>query len=279
MPFLPSACAHFGGSQESEPLKKEISSPPKAFPPSLSQDEFDLEMAKMNAKVSELISEQQALKARLKLIERGLVLGIAPDEISRDLDADLSNNQQKAEKNHKPSYPKLASTPGPDSDLEIEFVEQENSQKTLPQLEKIDPPTHAEVIDSNSNQDSYLKDLAQAQDAFSSGQYGKAVALYEQLASKYQDSVKDGNHLYWIGLSWMNLKEYSSARRFFEELRTKYPSNAWIPRAMVHTAQMDIREGLNDQGVKLLRKVVELYPEEDAGQMARSEINQLEKKL
>lgn len=247
---------------------------------------INLELAKINSRISEIINEQRELKARLKLIERGLVLGITPDEISQDYESSLNSRAVDSNKGQtirtEPIH--LGSDSEESSTLELEVIDPDvllssnnenntNENAVLPSEVKQPQKSSAEV------ETEYLKALATAQDSFASGNYGQAVSQFEQLASRFPSQSKEGNHLYWIGLSWMNLKEYDLAKKNFDHLVSLNPANPWIPRTMVHIAQMELRQGLPEQAIPRLKQVVERYPNEDASEMARAELSRYEKNL
>ncbi|MCX6130879.1 MAG: hypothetical protein NTX25_17705 [Proteobacteria bacterium] len=89
------ACSHFGEStseQGSEPAINAASSAVHA-PAPLNAAEFELRLAKLWARVDELENHQIRQRERMKLLEKGLLLGLIPE----DLKADKSDHKRTAQ--------------------------------------------------------------------------------------------------------------------------------------------------------------------------------------
>ena len=84
---------------------------------------------------------------------------------------------------------------------------------------------------------SYKELLNQAQQAFSSGQYGPAIAFYQRIENPHSQKIEEGQTNYWIGLS-CTTSEYEHAEQKFQNLVDNFPSSPWIPKAKFYQAKI-----------------------------------------
>jgi TolA-binding protein len=180
------------------------------------------------------------------------MLGILPDELKNDAE-------------RKPSKPHAKFVEPVE---EPQVHEPAKVTEVLPEAEVIPVPAKVPQKDRNAT-------LTEAQQFFEQGQYGRALALY----SAMDDDANDGTHRYWMGMCWMKLKEYETAHKEFADFIAKYPTGVWTPRAKFNMAQIDYQLGYREKALGQMRKIIEDYPNEDAAQMARSSLQQMELNL
>lgn len=215
------------------------------------QDEQELKVAKLWARVDELEEEVFRQKERLKLLEKGLLTGIAPDA--------LSAKELPVPKSTLPEAPQLveepAATPEPSS------------------------------LDSNPNelslseQEDYGKRLETARGFFTSARYGKAITEYEKILVAYGGKVDGGFIKYWIARSWRQLKEFSTAEEILNEVLEKHPASPWIPRVHYELAKVYIDANNLASAREKLKFIKNKYQYEDVSELATRELEELPKKL
>lgn len=217
-----------------------------------SAKEVDLKLAKLWAKVDELEDLVSKQKQRISVLERGLMLGIIPEELKSEADRTKDRGRKTMQEPiDEPELPKAPESPGLSEEKAVEA-----------------PP-----IAQGPKKDRQ-KVLAEAQEFFEQGQYGRALALYSGL-----DDEGDGSHRYWVGMCWYKLKEFETSHKEFSDFLAKHPSGPWAPRAKYNLAQIDFELGYKEKALTQMRKIIQDYPNEDAAQMARASIKQMETNL
>lgn len=221
-----------------------------------SNTDLELKIAKLWARLDELEGQLLQQKERNKLLERGLMLGIVPDELK---DKEIAEAEEKiAQQNAKPALSPIVEAP-------IETKPMSLSAKSL-------EPKSADV-------EPYRQKLQKAQDFFNNANYGQAIALYNEIGAQFDESLTEGSHLYWIGLSWFYLKEYKLAETSFQGFRDRYPHNPWVPHAGFYLAKVDQSRGFSQRALEQFQRILDEFPDRDLGEMAKSEIERMREKL
>jgi TolA-binding protein len=121
----------------------------------------------------------------------------------------------------------------------------------------------------------YRRLVQQAQDKFNSANYGQAIAIFNDVGDKFDDSLTEGSHHYWVGLGWFYLKENQLAEQSLTQIRDKYPQNRWVPYAKFYLAKIDQLRGLHNRALDQMRKLMEEFPQQDIGEMAKLEVQKM----
>jgi TolA-binding protein len=125
----------------------------------------------------------------------------------------------------------------------------------------------------------YQRLLRAAQEKFNAANYGQAIVQYGEIGEKFDDGVTEGSHHYWIGLSWFYLKEMQLAEQSFKKLIDHFNHNSWVPYARFYTAKIDLNRGLSGRARDQFKLLIDEYPNQDLGEMARMEIDRMREKL
>lgn len=215
------------------------------------QDEQELKVAKLWARVDELEEEVFRQKERLRLLEKGLLTGIAPDGLTS--------------KEKKPATEMQDAPP---------LVAEESPAATKPAAGE----TESNELNL-AEQEEYSKRLETARGFFTSARYGKAITEYEKILATYGDKVDAGFVKYWIGRSWRQLKEYSTAEEILNEVLEKHPASPWIPRVHYELAKVYIDANNLASAREKLKFIKNKYQYEDVSELATRELEELPKKL
>jgi TolA-binding protein len=121
--------------------------------------------------------------------------------------------------------------------------------------------------------------LAAAHDQFRAGRYGRAIVEFDEIGKVFGDRADQGMHRYWIARSWMALKEYNTARQILTDFIQEYPTGPWAPRSELELARVEWRLGLQETALKRFRDIIQKHPYEDAAEMAKMELQNLDKSL
>jgi TolA-binding protein len=223
--------------------------------------EQELKLAKLWARVDEMEEQQARLKEKVRVLEKGFMLGLVPEELKGGA-AGGSSAPPKAPAKQEPV----------DLSVELEPLAQKEPPKPQP-----GKPAPGKL--SSTEQEEYQKLAGSAHDQFRAGRYGRAIVEYSEVGKKFGDAVEGGAHRFWIAKSWAALKELNTAKQGFLEFVEQFPTSPWAPRAKLELARVEWRLGLRDTAVKRLHDIIEKHPYEDAAEMAKMEIEQLDKSL
>ncbi|NRA67833.1 MAG: tetratricopeptide repeat protein [Pseudobacteriovorax sp.] len=208
--------------------------------------DLELKLARLWGKYDEMELKVRKQAERIKLLEKGLMLGVIPQELIQD---------------------KLKL--GSDSS---EAIDWSNRSQTKPPPVATETPKKAEEVP-------FPELLKRAQAAFDAGKYGKAISLYQRIDASYKDYTAEGQTLYWIGLSWYYLKEYNQSAGHFNRLVENFKESKWIPKAEYFLAKISLQKGLLRKALDQLRDIVGRYPNSDISEMASHEIKLLKEKI
>lgn len=220
-------------------------------------DEKELKIARLWARVDELEEGQRQFREKLKLLERGLTLGIVPDELKEWSD---SHEHKK-------------------DSASLEFKKDSSHDKASPIKRDKRPTDSLTAPLSPQEEKAYQDALAVAHEHFRAGRYGRAIVEFDTLGKRWGDRVPGGAYLYWVGKSWIQLKEYQTARKILEEFLNNQSQSPWIPRAKLELARIEWKLGQNETALGKYREIIRDYPYEDAAEMAKMELSQVDKAL
>lgn len=234
------------------------SASPALSPAPAHGNELELKFAKLWARVDELENQHIQQKERMKLIEKGLLLGIIPDE--------LKGPQKKTK-------PAPAAQPAEHED-EVPATSKKEQSGSSDELGRSTAPT-----EKSQDMGAYKQLLQQAQGKFNAAQYGQAIVHFNEIGERFDDSLTEGSQNYWIGLSWFYLKEYQLAEQSLKLLREKYPENSWVAHARYYQAKIDQTRGLSKRALEQFTQLMEEFSSQDLGEMARMEVARMREKL
>lgn len=242
---------------------------------STAKDERDLKVAKLWARVDELEEEVLRHKERIVILERGLTLGLVPEELKyperskKPKTVVVSVHPETVENKSVEVEKSVPDLPSPTTDPQAPLVKitkaPEGDNKATPSAQPI--------------QEEYELAVAAAHDSFRSGRYGRAIVEYSAIGKKFGDQMDGAMHQYWIAKSWANLKEFNTARQLLAEFLKKHSDSPWAPRAKLDLGRVEWQMGLRDSALATFKSVIQKYPLADAAEMARMELESLDKKL
>ena len=300
---LCSSCAFLSKYGPTEPTaspSKQVANgdstkPEHAFDRDLSmRDERDLKVAKLWARVDELEEEVYRQKERIVVLERGLTLGLVPEELKYPERSKVNKTDRKVVEIGEREVSKSANTTAKHDDPEAVVAVTNSSSLTskspVPGSAEVSSPQPKEnqpvekvgktsEFKSAEDREAYELAAATAHDSFRSGRYGRAIVEYSAIGKKYGDQVGGAMHLYWIAKSWASLKEFNTSRQLFTEFIKKHADSPWTPRAKLDLGRVEWQLGMRESALATFRSVVQQYPLADAAEMARMELENLDKKL
>lgn len=252
------AAAHKDGDAEA-PAKAKSNTGSKKSVKNMTMEELELKQAKLWARVDSLEEQNARQRERMRVIEKGLMLGLIPEELKDDAKGGKSKANSHTEAHAKPAV----------------------HSKEKPKTEKIAAASTAAATDKAAGEGStgFEERMAAAQDFFRAGRYGRAIAEYSSIGKEFKQQDRNGSHQFWIALSWLNLKEMNTAQQNFENFLQEYPSSPWAVRAHFYLARVETQMGMRDKSLQRLRRIISEFPNEDVAEMAKMEISNMGKTL
>jgi tol-pal system protein YbgF len=110
---------------------------------------------------------------------------------------------------------------------------------------------------------------------FSKGNYALAISGFEEYATRYQDSDRADNALYWIGECYFSQGNHVVAVDSFDRMLERYPDSdraaaANLKKGLAYLEQNQVRPAIIQ-----LRFVVETFPESDEARVASDKLASL----
>jgi TolA-binding protein len=213
-----------------------------------------LMQARTTARLDELESEIRRLREKVKLLEQGLLTGIAPDDLKKP----KAGKSAKADKN-----PPVVS---------------EASDLSKPEIEDLSlPPKKSEAMTEG---DSALNARLQlAKEHYQAARFGLAVAELAGLSREFGPKAHDGAIKAWLGKSYLALKEYSTARGEFEYYLKEWPSGALIGDVRLGLAKTYFAMGLRERARLELKKVIKDFDGQEHAEIASAELQKMQGSL
>ncbi len=211
---------------------------------------LELKQARLWARVDELENLLIAQKARIKLLEKGLMLGVIPDELNEPVEK----------------------RPVVDSPLQI-VADKPSVVATGEKAASIELPKNTEVAAEIQEK------IIEAKELFRAGHYGKAYVEFSKIDREFSDQISSGEQKYWLGRCWYQLKEYQSAIQTLQQFIDAYPKTTWAPSAKFFLAKAELDSGLREVAVKHFQEIIRDHPYEPTAEAAKLAIGSLEKAL
>ena len=256
------------------------------------RDERDLKLAKLWARVDELEEEQYRQKERLVILEKGMTLGLVPEELryperAKSLKSEPkskgapagSASSEAVDKKRESLAVSTKPVAEPESKSNAENKNGADLAKAESEADSEDDEQEQDDFSSKEEKLAYQAALATAHDSYRAGRYGRAIVEYSAIGKKFGDRVGGAMHLYWVAKCWSNLKEYSTSKQLLADFIKKHSESPWVPRAMLELGRVEWQLGMRETALASFRAVIQKHPYADAAEMAKMEIDTLDKKL
>lgn len=255
-------------------------SAPAMKPRAASNEELELKQAKLWARVDALESELMRQKQRFAVLEKGLMLGIIPEELRSDKETPpTSSTLPMSPEEAVP--PRAAALPPAKAPIKMKV-------KVKPR-DGDDPAAERDETESGSS-GATTGDAGwnRAKGFLEAGNYPRAVIAYRDFIRDNPADPRVSEARYKIGLSWSRAGDLSQARdELMAFLRDNPDSEAFKDRpgsklsaeAALELARVEESLGLRDRAVEGYQRVIANHPDEPVGQRAKELLANIEKAL
>jgi tol-pal system protein YbgF len=97
-------------------------------------------------------------------------------------------------------------------------------------------------------------------EAYEARNLTEAVKHFRDFLKKYPDHKLAANSQYWLGECYYSLENFEYARNEFQKVIDFYSKSSKVPDSHVKIALIYKKEGLNQQAIIELERIVKLYP-------------------
>jgi TolA-binding protein len=230
-------------------------------------DQLGLAQARIIERMAEIELELRQQREQIKLLERGLITGIAPSDLK-------GTSNSKNDVKHELS--------GSDSMKWSDGVDDEIFDKSSSLPSPILDPATLTAAGSNSQQsdesssESLQLALEQAKKIYQSGDFSKALASFAKISRDFGENSSEGILRYWFGKCYLGSKEFNTAKSEFENYLAIAPSGAYVADARLELARALANLGLNERARAEFRKVIKDFEGQEPAQIAVHELTSMQ---
>ncbi len=102
--------------------------------------------------------------------------------------------------------------------------------------------------------------------------YEEAIAGFKNFVKKFPKSELADNAQYWVGESYMALKQYEQAILAFQGVIKKYPKGNKVPNAILRQALAFYEINDKTSAKLLLKKLIKKYPKSSEAKIAKAKL-------
>jgi TolA-binding protein len=231
-------------------------------------DELELRYTRILSRLDSMDAEIMRQREKLRLLEQGLLTGIAPDDIKKGSGNSSSSLSDRSSKK---------SSPGRES-LSTSAAKAAAAPLAKPKLDDLSLPRPA-VSDENSAASALMTKIQLAKEHYQAGRFGLAISELAAVSREYSDKVHEGVVKLWLGKSYLGLKEYQTARGELEAYLREYPSGEFVAEARLGLARSLLGLGLRERARAELRQVVKDFDGNEYAEMASAELKNIQGSL
>jgi tol-pal system protein YbgF len=123
--------------------------------------------------------------------------------------------------------------------------------------------------------DAFEAPYKEAFEAFQKDRYEDAVKKFTEFLDSYPKTPLVPNAYFWLGESYMMLRNYDKAILYFQELVEKYPKSEMTSKALL--SQAGAFEAVKDRksSITILKRVIELFPKTEEAAIAERKLRRL----
>jgi TolA-binding protein len=234
--------------------------------------ELELKYAKLWTKVDDLDRLIRKQRQRIRVLEKGLLLGIIPEELKGD--------GEYAEDDAADDRPSAAAAQRKSREAGLAPIVDTTSEPALggAQDQKLTQADASQSADGNPSVD-YQQKMSQAHESFRAGRYGRAIVEFAAIGKEFGDEADGGAWKFWTARCWTAMKEFQTARQHFTEFLSAHPNSPWAPRANVEMARVENALGLKETALQRLRTVIQQHPFAESAEMAKMELKNMQRAL
>jgi TolA-binding protein len=236
-------------------------------------EQISLAQARTVERMAEIEAELRRQRETIKLLEQGLLTGIAPDDLRRSLDKKTEKRAQQAsnagsdvDENIDLALGVVTSSPLGEPVLDADLLRKANHEGENP-----------EVTLASAGQFESL--FAKAKAKYQASDFSGALADFADLARKQGENTHDGVLRFWLGKCYAGLKDYGTARQELEVYLSRAPKSSQVAEARLELSKVLLRLGLKERAQNELKKVISDFDGQEPAEVAAHELGNLQGSL
>ncbi len=226
------------------------------------QAEFGVELDQMKKAIEELSGR---IEDNEHIIKRAVERDLTDQDAMEATLAELSQKVIELEGMVKQQHQYLG--------LERPGIREGQAQKKGINEQGETPPRRPVVVEKPKSKELELYDNSLG--SFKDGEFQQAMGGFKNFLKTYPRSDRADNAQFWIGESYMALKQYEQAILAYQEVIKKYPKGNKTPNALLRQAMafLEIKDKTSFR--LLLKKIVSKYPKSTEAKIARKRLKRL----
>lgn len=134
----------------------------------------------------------------------------------------------------------------------------------------VTPPAPSAIQEKTGSSENTLYEKTLA--IYHEEKYKEAVAGFETFLKTYPKSKLADNAQFWIGESYLSLKQHDQAIVAFQDVIEKYPNGNKVPNAMLKQALSfhEIKDTISSRAI--LKKIIKKYPNSSESKIAEAKL-------
>jgi tol-pal system protein YbgF len=116
-------------------------------------------------------------------------------------------------------------------------------------------------------------------EAFQKAKYEDSASLFREFLETTPETRLWPNAYFWLGESYIYLKDYEKSVLAFQELADKYPKHERAPRALLSQAEAFTYMRDSKSAETVLKKIIETYPKTEEASVAERRLKSLDRSV
>jgi tol-pal system protein YbgF len=230
------------------------------------EDTRGRDVANMTAEMDKMQGEVQRFSGRVEenenLIKHAVERDLGDQDAMRNKVKELSDRVAELEAVLK----KQNVAPGPEAPAQAE--------KKAPEQVASKPgePAREQPVTPEAPKDKEVEQYDKALASFKEGKLEEAIGALRSFLKTYPKSSRADNAYFWIGESYMGLKQYEQAILAFQDVIKKYPKGNKVANALLRQAQAFLEIKDKTSAELLYKKVIKNYPGTNEAKIAQKKL-------
>jgi tol-pal system protein YbgF len=120
-----------------------------------------------------------------------------------------------------------------------------------------------------------VNDYDKAMASYKQGKYQEAIDAFKLFLKTYPKSDRADNAYFWIGESYMGLKQYEQAILAYQDVIKKYPKGNKVANALLRQAQAFLEIKDKTSAKLLYKRIIKIYPGTNEAKIAQKKLQTL----
>jgi TolA-binding protein len=235
--------------------------------------DVELKQAQLTNRLIELEDEVRVQKEKIRLLEQGLLTGIAPSELTKP-------PLPKVKKSKQGKFKAATESRAGDEMDSHGQIDGEGLDKGLPPVAGLPEVIKQEQEDGTpASPQSYKVRIQVVKDYIQASRHGMAVADLSQILKEFGPKAGDGEAKFLLGRAYLGLKEYSIARGELEAFLKEFPKSSYEPMVRLDLAKSYAGLNLRDRSRSEYAKIPKMFPGSEEADIAVNEVERMKGSL